>query len=386
MQKLVDKLLVAVYLALATLPILAMAIGLKGREVFGALQPAPRPTPTWTAVTSEKFQHGFTAWFESTLGLKGTSIALDNAALYHLFRETKPGAPVVIGDDDVLFLNEDVAYFSTDSLWLKPEYVNEVAGKIANVQHRFAAEGRAFVPMIIPSKTSLWRDKLPARWRMIEGEPASDERVYGELKRALARHGVAFVDGRALMTQSTMQRELLFAPDARHWSNYSACLAMREVARVYGELTHRPMPPYECSLVTRGGRRFADVDYDLWRLLNSYGVKTGSPVIATVAHPNATPTTSGPSVLFTGSSFCWQLAADADSTGMFGLLTVNYYNKTFAKLGTETKVEPGTDVWRENVLGKDLYVLDLFETYFGTYGAYSEQFLNDLLAELERPR
>ena len=79
-------------------------------------------------------------------------------------------------------------------------------------------------------------------------------------------------------------------------------------------------------------------------------------------------------MLFVGTSFSWTLMYDADESGLYGPLHVSYYHQTLVRWPenvTET-LKTGAPMWRDAMVGKDLYILDLFESYLGVRGGYAE--------------
>ena len=90
------------------------------------------------------------------------------------------------------------------------------------------------------------------------------------MKRALDRAGVAYVDARALFTRPGEPRDRLWAPQARHWSDYGACVALREIMRLYVTLTGTPFA-FDCTPQQISGWRWHP-DYDLKNLTNAWGI------------------------------------------------------------------------------------------------------------------
>lgn len=387
-MRIFDRLLVLVYVAIAALPVIAMIFKIGGRPLRGELAAAPQPALEWDSVLSERYQRETEAWFERRLGLKGTSIAADNAILYHAFRETKHGSTVRVGVDGVLFNDEDINYYNKHGGELPaPAYVDKLVDQMAEVQARLRAQHRAFVPILIPAKTWLWRDKIPAPWKLPIGDPPpTDTHVYRAFKAALERRGVAYVDLREEFAAAAVPREQLWMPGARHWSAYGGCLALRRTATLFAELTGKPRPAHDC-VFERGKPKAKSDDFDLLRLLNAMFVYRGVDHIPAVRHAPPAGAATRPSVLFIGTSFCWTLLKDADASQLYGDLHMNYYNQTFVAWPADkhSAVEPATPRWRSVTLDRELYVLDLFEGYLGAPGAYVEQFLEQFLRELERP-
>jgi hypothetical protein len=380
MRRFTDHILVAIYVALAALPALALAFGIHGRALRGTFKPTPVPSLTLGAVLHERFQAGLVAWFEANLGFKGNSIAFDSALLYRVFRETKPGSPVRIGRDGVLFIDEDINYYNKHGDALPTvAHVDEVVTQIARLQRRFAAEHRALVPVLIPAKTSVWRDAVPDNWTLPLGDPRpSDLAVYRAFQAALVRHGVTFVDARAMFEAAAAPRTQLWGSDARHWSSYGACLAMQEVTRDVAALTGHPMT-YECTPTTIRGLP-SHADFDLWALLNAWKVHTAVREIPAVTHAAPATTEWLPSALIIGTSFCWGLLRDAEDSKRFGKLDMNYYDQTFVHWpeNVQGPIVAGTAEWNATTLGKDVYILDLFEGYLGAPDTYADKFLAEL--------
>lgn len=243
---------------------------IRGRKLHGALPPVRPATLTLSSVLSEAYQAQVVRHFESRIGLTGTSVAIDNTILYYGFGETRPGSYVVTGEDGFLFLSEDIAHFNKRPSELpSASDIESSADRIALVQQRLAKQHRAFVPVLIPAKTTVWRDKIAPAWRSSNQPPISDEFSYRAMKRALEHRGVVFVDVHVLLSSSPPPRSMLWGKQARHWSMYGACLAMSAVTQAYSKLTGKARPAYPCDLVMTEANPQLSADFDLWRLLNT---------------------------------------------------------------------------------------------------------------------
>jgi hypothetical protein len=77
---------------------------------------------------------------------------------------------------------------------------------------------------------------------------------------------------------------------------------------------------------------------------------------------------------------------DAERAKVFSTVRMDYYNKTFVEWPEDrtSEVHPHTPAWRDMVLNKDLYVLDLLETYTPPQEGHVLEFLNEIGAELDR--
>jgi hypothetical protein len=395
--RLIDCAVVCAYLAIAAFPLLTM--GRHVKRLDGVTMAAPVPPLTLDAVTSERYQHGVTAWFERNLGYKSPTVHIDNSILFHVFGETKPGASVKIGNDGVLFVEDDLYYAAKYAEGLLPTaaQIDAFAARLAALQARLGADHRALVPVIIPSKVAVHPGAVPDAYHRDVGTPRPvDVLVYAELRRALDRHAVAYVDARALLTAPDLDPLLVWGRQARHWTHYAACLTMHEVAAVYRARTGRPLGDYPCVL---GPPRPFDPfhpDYDLYRLLNVWGLAWAPEPPPDVEMPEPAPTAAEqPSVMIAGTSFVWQLVRDATRAGVFHAIYADYYHKTIFIWPTSPRVvtrwllpangiplERGGAAWTDAAADRDLYVLDLFEGYL-LLGSYATEFLDDLERTLD---
>jgi hypothetical protein len=381
------RILVSLYLAIAVLPCAAKALKLRDHSIFGALAKAPKPALSADGVRSEDYQKAFTAWFDSHLGWKGYSITTDNAILLHAFHDTKPGSGLVLGERGVLFAIDDIGYYNRGVDQLpSPANIDALADRIGALQAVLRAQHRALVPVIVASKTSVYRDAIPRTWTRAFGElRPTDLGVYRAMKRALDARGIAYVDAREILTAAGVQRDQVWGPEARHWSTYGGCLAMREVMRAYAALTGTDEAPYDCRPGPRW-RPSGHDEFDLWNLLNTWRPPRIRKIRTWAVHEPPPDGAARPSVMFVGTSFCWNIMYDAFDSGRFGQVHMNYYNKTLVEWPADihTDIHPYSPEWRALFLDRDLYVLDLFETYAGGVDTYVDQFLAEVGGEIER--
>lgn len=381
------RILVCLYLAIAVLPIVASTLKLRDRKISGALPRAPRPELSADKLRSEDYQKAFTAWFDSHLGWKGGSIMTDNAILLHAFHDTKPGSSVMLGDRGVLFETDDISYYNVGAEQLPlPGAIDARAARIGALQAALRARHRALVPVIVPSKTTVYRDAIPSDWTRALGDPRpSDVGVYRAMKLALEARGILYVDARAILTAAGVQRDQVWGPQARHWSSYGSCLVMREVMRAYAVLTGTDDAAYDCRPELRWSPP-DDSDFDLWSLLNAWRPPRIDEYRTWAMHEPPPDGTPRPTVMFIGTSFCWTIMHDAFRSGRFRQLHLDYYDRTLVEwpANIHTAVHPNSPEWRAVFLDRDLYVLDLFETYLHVPDGYVTQFLDEVGGEIER--
>ncbi len=383
MARVHEKLVIAAFIAIMLAPLAAKRLGIADLPVYGALPPAPpRPQLTWSGLRDESYQTTYTAWFERHLGLRGYSTFVDNTVLYHVLDDTKPTAGIVVGDDDVLFLGDDLVYFNSTADAVAPGRIARLATTIAEIQTRLAAEHRALVPIIVPSKTSIYPDKVPAGWTRDLGSPRpTDDVVYHALRAALDARHVIYVDARDLLASSREPRAMLWPTTGRHWSQFGACLVLAEVGHRFTALTGRPLDLACTPRLVETSKDHDDLDLAL--LLDAWWLSGPDQAIET--EPQPARSGPRPSLMLAGTSFCWNLMRVALRSHQVDA-SLNYYDATLylgASLA-KSDLHATPTAWLDAVRGKDLYVIDLFEPYIGPPDSTIEQFPTELARELDK--
>lgn len=380
MKRILALLVIAAYMVVAIAPLLSNALGLPAQKIHGTLPPSKRPPVTVHGVLHEGFQRGFTAWFENHRGLRGYAVYVDNHVLYHGLGETRVGSRVRLGRGKQLFIDEDIDFLDRREHGIpQPAVLADLMDRVARVQQRLRARGQALVPIIIPSKTSIFRDQVEPRWIRDFGAAGfpSDHQLYQPLIAGLTARGVTFVDMRAALATSAHPRDALWGAEARHWSQFAACLANQQIVASFATLLARSPLPYRCALERPKVPRNHD-DYDLWRLLNTWNVKRVALTAPIAVH--AAPlgvTTPPPSVVYVGTSFNWALIRDAVASQLVAPIHMHYYDSQLISWpdGQSVPMKAGDAAWRERLSTTELIVLDLHETSLYSGHVYLENFL-----------
>ena len=382
MRRVFHPLLVCAYLVVAGLPVFAMLAEIEPRPLEGAFPPAPSPTLTLAGVRSEQYQTQLVQWFEGSLGLRALSVRLDNTLLYHVFGETKFDSHVRIGSDDFLFERDDITYYNRSGAQLPAARdFDKLADDIARLQAVLRARGKSLVPLFVPSKTTFYPDKVPPLWTRDIGQPRpSTERLYLTMKRALDARGVVYVDGIELLLGSAAPRDLLWGRQARHFSAYAGCLLVHAALARHAELTRTPPLDYPC-VPELGRAHRAHPDVDLFRLLNAWRADrdwTGRNVDHTPV-PNR-PAPHAPRTMWIATSFGWVMTDEGARSGRLPETHLAYYNGTLFDMGRgySYPIKAFDDTWNAAFPTRDLYVLELFETYL----APSNYFIADAVGAL----
>lgn len=379
------RIYLALYIVLALAPGAAKLLRVPDHRIDGVWAPAPRPELTLAGVRSESYQTQFTSWFEASLGLRAWEIWADNTALLHGFGETRYGSIVELGKDHVLFERDDIEFHNRGPDALPTDaWARELADDIATLQQKLAARHQAFVPVFIPSKTSFYRDEVPDKWTRDFGpDPRPAQRTMLAIKAELDRRGVAYVDGIELLTTSNLPREQLWGRGARHFAAMAGCLVNQAVLGRFAELTGRRIDyPCVAKKLAKPPREHGDLD--LFRLVNAWGAYREREIYESVK-PSIDPPADPPSLLWIATSFAWIMEYDAQLSQRFKGLWVDYYNNTLyvdGYRGWSWPVKAHTTGWRDVMLTRDLYVLELNESYVTTPDWFGRDAVRALLDEL----
>jgi len=371
----------------ATAGKLAYVVGMLAIASAGTVnmitETAKKPDFSLARVKSEEFQKDATSWFDQHWGLRGVAIKTDNTINDSLFHETRTGQPVRILENGVLINPEDITYLNrTDG----PEETIKAAKKFAVVQRRMREKGKLLLPMILPSKTSFIRDDVPPAWRREGAVGMTDQTVYGAFVDTLKQENALFVDGRAVLHGFGDGRFDVFPRTGRHWDTRAACFVLQHVTdKARKDVPRLGDAQVDCHTKNAPLPGLGDEEYDLFRLLNIWAPRPADVPVYVVdgkkgGEPFKVPT------LFIGSSFLWKMVRLSRELEVYRPSLFYYYDRTVFETEHETivgKVEPFTPKWREETFSKDLYVMDVLETYLPVQG---QDFLSELEKELDDPR
>ncbi len=347
----------------------------------GVEAPAEPPILSLAGVRSEAYQRDLNAWFEQRWGLRGYAVRTDNTLMQRLFAETRSvtfSSPVV-AKGGVLDIEEDITYVNR----FDPAAAQiAAAARIARVQKKLRERGNILVPVIIPAKTSFFRDEVPPGRRRRGAFGLSDVNVYGAFVQTLADNGARFVDGRRLLTEEHWTPERVFAPTGRHWRMAPACRVLQaalDIARP--DLPDLGTEQIDCTTTIDPDPPASSEDFDLFRLLNVWGARPAGMNVEKL-HPKKTPPGLQVPTLFVGSSFVWKFVRISNELENLRPSLYYYYDSSVVDTVTmliTKKVEPFTDAWREDTFSKKLIVVGILETYIPGDG---EKFFLELEKEL----
>jgi hypothetical protein len=356
-----SRIWLALHGLVALLPVIGAVARAPDVPLYGSEVPPSLPALSALGWKDEQVQPAFQSWFETHIGFRGTMVRTDNAAQAIVIGEAKPAGVIVIGAERTLFLKDDLWYMGMRDLDLPvvDAKVGELAKRLASVERKLAARGKKLVVVISPSKTAVYPEAVPSGWRR---ERRADVANHAALSARLKEHGVPFADGHAMFAGLTgVERDRVFTRTGRHWTTLGACLVLREAMRG-GAVA--PSCAYEMAAADR---REA-VDFDLYRLMNVWRAESEvamAPLLLERGKAEVTSATRRPRALFVGTSYMWMLA---EVMRPFVDVPVAFYYNNMVYDVSETlrpiePVDPASPRWAGYALERDLYVIEILETY-----------------------
>jgi len=352
------------------------------KPLEGALVEAKRPKLEVPAVLSEDFQRKFTAWFEQHWGLRATAARFDNSFNYYVLHESRPDKGVQVGANQTLFLNEQIWFYNRQD---NPrEEILAFAKLTKLVQDALSARGKELLIVLLPSKTTLYANEIPNKWRLDRLELGSkrpcEANVYAPWVAAMTAASARFIDGRKLVeTELAGQRDLVYVKTGRHLNAPAACIILdRGFDLLPNRLSIRRL---DCRFERVLLPAPSEEEFDLLRLMNVWNDNPREPIAqmlpATVPDDDYLREAHLPNTIVVGSSFSWTLLKQADRNLALGRVVVLYYNTTLC-LRDKTPFydqqrpvpTPQSDEWRQLVIDdNELFLLPIVEEYIPFHNA-----------------
>jgi len=177
---------------------------------IGAATIASTPVePSAAQAIDGSFQRAYESRFLEALPTRDWTTGLWNAVRYAALGEVNDGA--VPGRDGWLFTAEEFA---------EPQETRDLAHDIAHARDTLAAMGVRLVPVIVPDKARIMRDKLP------RGRSEAFAGRYDRTLAVIGAAGLSAIDLRSAMTEASAS----FMRTDSHWSPAGTRAAAEAVA------------------------------------------------------------------------------------------------------------------------------------------------------------
>jgi alginate O-acetyltransferase complex protein AlgJ len=235
---LTDKVLVAMFVMVMTLPLAARLTHFEPATFNGENRRlAPFPPLSLSADSINAFPAAFEAYYSDHFGLRSHFIRWHHMLKLRLLH-VSPSPSVVLGKDGWLFDEDTVAYYR--ALPLSAEELEKWRKFLEEREEFVAAEGAACFQVIAPSPCSIYPEYLPDSVRRHERETRLDQIL--NYMRRYSR--VKILDLRAALLEAKSTGRLYNRTDT-HWNDLGAYVAYREIMRaVAGRIPGcDPLPP-----------------------------------------------------------------------------------------------------------------------------------------------
>ncbi len=181
---------------------------------------AERPALTAAGLWDGSFGTAFESWFSDHAPGRTTLLKLDTIAQMDLLG--RPAVNGIVDAGDVLLPYLDYKEWAPESY---PGPAQTIAENFEKLSGHVAANGGSFYFVGFPEQRIYFEDRFPAYLNNHEKEAAAADEAFA---RALADHGVRFLDMRAVYDQLGHPAEFYSAVD-HHYNYYGAYAAYRAI-------------------------------------------------------------------------------------------------------------------------------------------------------------
>ncbi|MBW0000476.1 MAG: hypothetical protein JO015_15360 [Verrucomicrobia bacterium] len=400
-MRLIEKILVTLFLVLLGIPgILGLAFSsipglplewrwLQNGSLAGVrqeLKPTRLTSKSWFRTAFQEFA---TKKASETFFGRDMLIRSLNEVLYRGFRKSyMSGETLIVGNHRDLFQLHYLAYFGHLAPSASEGYLQHLTDDIVAARQRFRRLGSEIIVMITPSKTSLYPEDVPDRFRAHPGKDAATPAGYRRLAALLQQKGVPLVDGRALSLQRVHELPGRgFAKTGIHWTYPLACFTVQAVLDELGRLKGTRYASIEQRNL-RVDHSPEGVDQDLFSLLNLLERPKESYLHADfrvsdeqAARPH--------SLTFVGGSFTHEIIEVIERSRAAGHVAYYNYFDTFVEHWPEQSLVQRPEVaqipWERDFARADAVVLEVNEAAIVS-SSHLTRFLQAAPEYLERVR
>ncbi|MBA2657497.1 MAG: hypothetical protein H0U70_11050 [Tatlockia sp.] len=320
---------------------------LAGYIESGAVKP-PTLVKGWFDKQLQPYLEGI---INKDIGFKPLYVRLFNDLTFRLFKEQE--------QTGIIFTKQHGLYYGSSLIQLNNEYLQrdyltqvyqQLAKKLLEVQHLYAAKGKHFVVVISASKAYVHLDGLGERFLV-----KPDKNIYDNIAsfgRELKKQGVNVVDSGPILRKFYQKKSIETHPNSGvHWNFYSGCIIAKHL---YNNIrtTFSNTPSLRCGLPQYKNPEL--IDQDGLIVLN---VKSKLNLVKKTPYP----TTSArfydnylPKLLVVSDSFMHQIIMALDQAKSYSSLTIsNYYMTNIKHHPTEALTyisPPGSETLEKGIL------------------------------------
>jgi alginate O-acetyltransferase complex protein AlgJ len=269
----------------------------------GVEHPLERPALSVAALWSGGYAWQFTPWFGRNDPAVPAAVAARSQVYFSLLQQSTVADVVVGRGQQLLEVSYIEEYCHRDRAAMAPA-AEAWAGKLAAMQRWYASQNRAFVYVITPDKPATYPGYIPAGWPC-PAAPADRDGMLAAWRAILARHGVTFVDGPAIVAAAKPDYPFpMFPRGGTHWNWVAAGLTTQALIREIDRQRPDSLPEFGFTW------RLSEpvfMDRDLTDLLNLPYPSPGDPTPLLDIQAAAPAACHTPHIAAVGGSFTFHL-------------------------------------------------------------------------------
>ncbi|MDH4477781.1 MAG: hypothetical protein QE274_15015 [Verrucomicrobiaceae bacterium] len=356
---------------------------LRNESLEGVVVKPPHVTLSWSTLRTGQYQASLAHQFNSNFAARELLIRLTCESWYRLFRQSPLTSGIVLGKEDCLFTDYHLAKYCllrTSTAQLEP-----MVTKLRSLQEACDKVGTPFTVLITPSKASIQPENIPSPWlQRYDPRP----RAYDQFVPLLTKHGVRFVDGRALTLEIKAHEPApVFPKGGIHWGSPSAFATAQALITAL-QSRDKPLKPLEHETLSLSNSPKGD-DADLVRLMNLARPWRYPVANLQVKPAEKLPGNPGFNATFIGGSFTTAVAEQLSASGQFSEVDAFFYYKQDKRCFVKGQLHslkspvPQVDFDRE-IFASDFLIMEINESFLDfTDQRYTNTFIDDALNHLE---
>ncbi|MFZ5890917.1 MAG: alginate O-acetyltransferase AlgX-related protein [Myxococcota bacterium] len=346
------------FFALSALPLADKFLGfIPPVALVGVTTAPPAVEANLKTYWKGEFQPAFEANFNEGLAIRGYFVRADNELNLRAFSALglDPHASQIIGKDNYVFERGYVDAFNRHDEVPSSEMEPKVE-RLALLQRYLESRGATLLVVITPSKPLLYPEYLPKRYVFKERQNVPTN--YEKFVPLLAKHGVHFVDGQALLTELKPKVPFtLFSSSSTHWNDPAACEVSSVAIATLGQQLGLELPRLRCAPYLPD-EKHQQRDIDILQVCNLWFEERLYQTVYR-ARPRLIPRPSGPmpSLLMIGGSFSFYIAEYFRLYRMDHTI-YRYYSTRHAR-SRKTAINRETLDWEQEVFSKSAVVIEV---------------------------
>lgn len=234
------------------------------KKLIGEEIPVKAPALNLSNILSARFQQDCDAYLSSKIGFRGYCIKSDNQINFSLFREfsSKFATRMVLCGNNSIFDFDYIGTFNKQDT-VPVGALEERVRRMKQLQDLLAARGIMFLFIITPSKTSIYPEYIPDRYRLERRESIKSN--YENILPLLTRYGIRYFDGRVFLTNLKARLDYpIFPKSGIHWSIYAQFFLLERLWETIQRDSPWNLPAVRMSSVTvTDSPRYPDNDLTL---------------------------------------------------------------------------------------------------------------------------